>query len=120
MKRNKSQFSRLLELDKRIRQGLYPNCLNFSADWEVSQKTVQRDIDFLRDSLNAPIDYDREKKGFYYTTTQWFMPYISVSEGDLVAILVAEKALEQYRGTDPGPSSEDPPAHVYAGLPSSP
>lgn len=120
MKRNKSQFSRLLELDKRIRQGLYPNCLNFSADWEVSQKTVQRDIDFLRDSLNAPIDYDREKKGFYYTTTQWFMPSISVSEGDLVAILVAEKALEQYRGTDPGPSSEDPPAHVYAGLPSSP
>jgi predicted DNA-binding transcriptional regulator YafY len=99
MKRNKSQFSRLLELDKRIRQGLYPNCLNFSADWEVSQKTVQRDIDFLRDSLNAPIDYDREKKGFYYTTTQWFMPSISVSEGDLVAILVAEKALEQYRGT---------------------
>ena len=56
MKRNKSQFSRLLELDKRIRQGQYPNCLNFSADWEVSQKTIQRDIDFLRDSLNAPID----------------------------------------------------------------
>jgi proteasome accessory factor B len=99
VKRNKSQFSRLLELDKRIRQGQFPNCLSFSADWEVSQKTVQRDIDFLRDSLNAPIDYDREKKGFYYTTSQWFMPSISVSEGDLVAILVAEKALEQYRGT---------------------
>ncbi|MEI7879689.1 MAG: WYL domain-containing protein [bacterium] len=99
MKRNKSQFSRLLELDKRIRHGQFPNCLNFSADWEVSQKTVQRDIDYLRDSLNAPIDYDREKKGFYYTTTQWFMPSISVSEGDLISILVAEKALEQYRGT---------------------
>ena len=99
MKRNKSQFSRLLELDKRIRQGLFPNCLNFSADWEVSQKTIQRDIDYLRDSLHAPIDYDREKKGFYYTTAQWFMPSISVSEGDLVSILVAEKALEQYRGT---------------------
>jgi len=99
VKRNKSQFSRLLELDKRIRHGQFPNCLNFSADWEVSQKTVQRDIDYLRDSLNAPIDYDREKKGFYYTTTQWFMPSISVSEGDLISILVAEKALEQYRGT---------------------
>lgn len=99
VKRNKSQFSRLLELDKRIRQGQYPNCLNFSADWEVSQKTVQRDIDFLRDRLNAPIDYDRERKGFYYTSAQWFMPSISISEGDLVAILVAEKALEQYRGT---------------------
>ena len=99
MKRNKSQFSRLLELDKQIRQGQYPNCLTFSTTWEVSQKTIQRDIDFLRDSLNAPIEYDRDKKGFYYTDTHWFMPSISISEGDLLAILVAEKALEQYRGT---------------------
>lgn len=99
MKRNKSQFSRLLELDKRIRQGLFPNCLNFSADWEVSQKTIQRDVDFLRDGLRAPIEYDWEKKGFYYTNTNWFLPSINVSEGDLLAILVAERALEQYRGT---------------------
>jgi len=99
MKRNKSQFSRLLELDKRIRQGQFPNCLNFSADWEVSQKTIQRDIDFLRDGLGAPIEYDWEKKGFYYKNTNWFLPSINVSEGDLLAILVAERALEAYRGT---------------------
>ena len=99
MNRSKTQFSRLLELDKRIRQGQHPNCLSFSVEWEVSQKTVQRDIDYLRDELKAPIEYDREKKGFYYTKDSWFLPSISVSEGDLLAILVAERALEQYRGT---------------------
>jgi predicted DNA-binding transcriptional regulator YafY len=99
MKRTKTQFSRLLELDRQIRDRKYPNCLTFSMDWEVSQKTVQRDIDYLRDMLNAPIEYDRDKKGFYYTDSNWFLPSLSMSEGDLLAVLIGSKALEAYRGT---------------------
>ena len=99
MKRSKSQFSRLLALDREIRAGRHPNCLTFSADWEVSQKTIQRDIEFLRDQLDAPIEYDREKKGFYYTDLNWFLPALSVTEGDLLALLVGTKAMEAYRGT---------------------
>jgi len=97
--RGKTQFSRLLELDRRIRSREYPNCLTFGADWEVSQKTVQRDIDYLRDQLGAPIEYDREKKGYYYADQNWFLPALSVSEGDLLALLVGTRAMEAYRGT---------------------
>lgn len=99
VERTKTQFARLLELDRRIRDGKYPNCLTFAAEWEVAQKTVQRDIDYLRDQLSAPIEYDRRKKGFFYSNPNWFLPSISLSEGDLLAILVASRALEQYRGT---------------------
>lgn len=99
MERSKTQFSRLLELDRLIRSGAHPNCLTFSVDWEVSQKTVQRDIDYLRDQLGAPIDYDRERKGFYYTNKNWFLPSLSLSEGDLMAVLIGTRALEAYRGT---------------------
>ncbi len=98
MNRTKAQFARLLELDSRIRSGGYPNCVTFAADYEVSQKTVQRDIDYLRDQLGAPIEYDRARKGFYYTDRNWFLPAISLSEGDLMALLVAARALEAYRG----------------------
>ena len=99
MKRNKPQFSRLLELDRSIRSGKYPNCLSFSAEYEVSQKTVQRDIDYLKYQLGAPLEYDRGKQGYYYTASSWFLPSLSLSEGDLLALLVGSKALEQYRGT---------------------
>ena len=75
MERSKSQFPRLLELDRRIRSKEYPNCLTFSEEYEVSQKTIQRDIDFLRDQLGAPIEYDRDRKGFYYTDQNWFLPF---------------------------------------------
>lgn len=99
MKRTKSQFNRLLELDRRIRAGAFPNCLTFSAEWEVAQKTIQRDIEYLRDCLGAPIEFDREKKGYYYTDTTWFLPSLSLSEGDLFYLMLASKVLDQYKGT---------------------
>jgi predicted DNA-binding transcriptional regulator YafY len=99
MKRSKSQFSRLLELDRLIRDGKYPNCLTFASDWEVSQKTAQRDIDFLRDSLKAPLAYDRNKKGFYYEDKNWFMPAITLSEGELTALLMGVRMFDQFKGS---------------------
>ena len=99
MQRTKGQFNRLLELDRHIRAGDYPNCLSFAADWEVAQKTIQRDIEYLRDGLGAPIEYDRERKGYYYTDTNWFLPAMNVTEGDLFYLLLASKVVEQYRGT---------------------
>lgn len=99
MKRTRPQFNRLVELDRRIKAGKYPNCLTFSAEWETSQKTIQRDVDYLRDVLGAPIEYDREKNGYFYTDDHWFLPSVSLSEGELVATLLAARALEQYAGT---------------------
>ncbi len=99
MTRTKPQFVRLMELDRQIRDGKHPNCLTFSREYEVSQKTVQRDIDYLRNQLGAPIEYDRLKKGYFYTDPTWFLPSLSLSEGDLFALLVASRALEAYRGT---------------------
>lgn len=88
-----------MALDQEIRSGKHPNCLTFAEEWQVSQKTIQRDIDFLRDQQGAPIEYDREKKGFYYSDPNWFLPSLSLSEGDLLALLLASRALEAYRGT---------------------
>ena len=45
MTRTKPQFVRLVELDRHIRNGKHPNCLTFSTEYEVSQKTVQRDME---------------------------------------------------------------------------
>ncbi len=99
MNRSKSQYARLMELDRLIRIGKYPNCLTFAADWGVSQKTVQRDIDFLRDQCGAPVEYDRERKGFFYVDDAWMLPSVMLTEGELLAVLLASRMMEQYRGT---------------------
>jgi proteasome accessory factor B len=90
---------RLLELDRQIRAGNYPNCTNFAKEWGYTRKTVQRDVTYLRDSLGAPIEYDYHRKGYYYTDSAWQMPGLQLSEGELFLLLTAERMAQQYRGT---------------------
>lgn len=65
----------------------------------MSRKTVQRDIQFLRYSLKAPIEYDYDRKGYYYTEPFWSLPAIYLSEAELLQLLVTQRMAEQYKGT---------------------
>ena len=47
-------FERMLRLHDRIKAGTYPNCRKLADELEVSAKTIQRDIDFMRDRLGLP------------------------------------------------------------------
>ena len=99
MPKFKPQYRRLLFIDREIRRGRYPNCRSLAEAWEVSAKTIQRDIDYLRYDLNAPIDYDPARFGFAYTEPNYRLPAISISESDLFAVCVAEQALRAFRNT---------------------
>ncbi|MEN3369655.1 MAG: hypothetical protein V7609_1798 [Verrucomicrobiota bacterium] len=77
----------------------FPNCQKIAAELEVSAKTIQRDIDFMRDRLGLPIAYHPQEFGFHYTEAVTGFPNIEVSEGEITALLVAQKALAQYKGT---------------------
>ncbi len=88
-----------MSLHARLKADEFPNCRKVAEELEVSSKTVQRDIDFMRDRLGLPIDYDPVRCGFYYTEAVTSFPSIAVSEGEIAALFVAQKALAQYRGT---------------------
>ncbi len=89
----------MMRLHEKLKAGAFPNCRRLSEELEVSAKTVQRDIDFMRDRLSLPIEYDQLHFGFAYTRPVTSFPNIEVSEGEVIALFVAQKALEQYRGT---------------------
>ena len=75
------------------------NCQQLGKDFEVSYKTIQRDLDFMRDRLNLPIEYDATRYTFRYTEKVEAFPLLQVSEGEILALFVAQKVLAQYRGT---------------------
>ena len=102
----RAKFGRLLALDEKIRRGEYPNCTTFAREWEVSTKSIQRDVEFLRDSLGAPIEYDPDRRGFSYTDAGWRLGPIELSESDLLQLAVAERMAAQYRGTPISPALE--------------
>lgn len=87
------------QLHQQIKEGRFPNCRKLAELLEISSKTVQRDIDFMRDRLNLPIEYNPLMFGFFYSRPVASFPTIDVTEGELVALFVAQKALAQYKGT---------------------
>jgi proteasome accessory factor B len=89
----------MMRLHAALKARRFPNCQKIGAELEVSAKTIQRDIDFMRYRLGLPIDYHPQEFGFYYTEPVTAFPNIEVSEGEIAALLVAQKALAQYKGT---------------------
>ncbi len=58
---------RIIWLHKRIKDGYYPNAMRLSERFSISHRQAQRDCEYLRHKLSAPIAFDRSKQGYYYT-----------------------------------------------------
>jgi proteasome accessory factor B len=89
----------MLRIHQAIQSGGYPNAVSLAGELEVSTKSIHRDFEFMRDRLELPLEFNHDKKGYYYTSEVTSFPTLQITEGELFALLVAEKALQQYRGT---------------------
>jgi len=89
----------MLRIHQAIQSASFPTATTLAAGLEVSTKSIQRDIDFMRDRLELPIEFDRARWGYRYTEEVSAFPTLKITEGELFALVVAEKALQQYRGT---------------------
>lgn len=92
-------LERMLRIHQEIQSGKFPNATSLAAGMEVSTKSIHRDMEFMRDRLSLPLEYDSRRNGYYYTESVSAFPTMQITEGELFALVVAEKALQQYRGT---------------------
>ena len=58
---------RIVWLHTRIKDGYYPNAMRLSERFGISHRQAQRDCDYLRRKIGAPIEFDRSRQGYYYT-----------------------------------------------------
>lgn len=92
-------MERMLSIHQAIQGNTLPNATTLANASNVSTKTIRRDLDFMRDRLDLPIEYDPVAHGYFYSEDVASFPTMQITEGELFAMLVAEKALQQYRGT---------------------
>ncbi|OYW72306.1 MAG: hypothetical protein B7Z37_25210 [Verrucomicrobia bacterium 12-59-8] len=91
------RVSRVLSI---IASGKCPSCQEIADEIEgVSAKTIMRDIAHLQTTRNAPIEYDAVRHGYFLNGPLSDLPPIQLTRGELVALFVAQKALEPLRGT---------------------
>lgn len=95
---NHPQLIRISKIHKKILSGNFPNSNELAQELETSVVTISRDIEFMRDSMLAPIEYDASHRGYYYTE-EFKMPNFSLSEKDAEVLSSAKILLSHFKGT---------------------
>ena len=81
-----TKMTRLVKIVSLLRQNVYPNhktvekalrSLDVAGVYNVSQKTIQRDVQYLRDMYAAPIAFDNGRRG-YVTERSLCVSYMAV------------------------------------------
>lgn len=96
---DKFRTHRIIQIDKWIRSGSYPSVQQMVLEYGVSKRTILRDIEFLRDRYDAPVEADRMRKGYYYTDPTFMIQNVLMTEGDLFTISTVMPLMEQYKNT---------------------
>jgi predicted DNA-binding transcriptional regulator YafY len=92
------KFERFVWFDRQARQKRYPNARKLAERFELSRKTAQRSIDFMRDRIAAPLEYDSSKKGYYYPDDSYDLPHFQATQEEVLSILLARNLLSYTAG----------------------
>ena len=74
--------SRIQWLHKQIFDNRYPNAYRIAEKFGISHRQAQRDIDYLRSEMKAPLKYSAKNKGFYYSESFSLPSYSSSANNE--------------------------------------
>lgn len=95
----KFAYGRIVTLDRLLRQDRFPPVAELAKQFGISSRTVERDLEALRDYFGAPVEYNRSARTYRYTDSTYRLPAITLTQEELVVTLVVERLLRQYAGT---------------------
>ena len=87
---------RFLKIDHLLKDRPIVSMRCFLEELEVSHATVKRDIEYMRDRLQAPIEWDVKRRGYHYTAqSQFSLPGLWLNAAEIQAFLLMEDLLAQ-------------------------
>jgi predicted DNA-binding transcriptional regulator YafY len=92
-------LSRIYFIDRQIASGKYPNVNTLAKEYEVGTATIYRDIEYMRDMLNAPIEYSAKHRGWYYEEKSFRLPARFAAANDMLALGMAKSLISLYKET---------------------
>ncbi len=109
-KYNIIRIKRLLAMLKENRYPNYPRFLeemkklDIAGAYNLSARTLQRDIAFLKTEYKAPICYDYERKGYYLTVPDWSVDIPLLDDNEMKAAILGARLAESIM---PSPVKQD-------------
>lgn len=92
-------LERILKIHGRLRGGGRHSRAELAELCECSDRTISRYVDFLRDRFRAPIPAPAPRDGYYYMDKFELAGEVPITEGELLAFMVAQRVVESY-GSD--------------------
>lgn len=90
---------RLIQIDKKLRGGVFVGMDDLVFEFGVDKRTIERDFERLRDDMNAPLEYDRSRNMYHYTDSTFCVPNVVLTEGELFTVSALTQLMEQYKNT---------------------
>lgn len=94
-----SKTARIYKIEMLIRNRRHVSFQALLDELEVSPATLKRDLDYLKDQLGAPIEYDRFLNGYRfgeeYRGQKHELPGLWFSERELYSLLMAHQLLSE-------------------------
>lgn len=86
-----SNYQRITWFHNKIINSGYPNARLLAQHFEISVRQAQRDIEYMRDSMNAPLVYCSKHRGYLYEE-EFVLPsfFLSENERSIVSLLAKQ------------------------------
>ncbi len=95
-----SKLERIRWIDSEIRAHRYPNAHKVMERFELrSTRVAYNDRRFMMTRLDAPIEYDRDRGGWYYKDPYYVLPPIILTSEEVLAFFLGEELFRRYLGT---------------------
>jgi predicted DNA-binding transcriptional regulator YafY len=95
----RGSLRRVYDLDRMIRLGKLESAEQAAQKFEVSTRTIERDLEQLRYDLGADLLYSKEKGCYEYAGKPFVLPAQWLTEREIAILLIAERALRIYTST---------------------
>lgn len=82
-------YERYLWFHNAIKNNGHPNARTLAEQFEVTPKTAQRNIEFMRDRLGAPLQYVSTHRGYEYEDNTWELPGLWLHEDELISLALS-------------------------------
>ncbi|MBX6392569.1 MAG: YafY family transcriptional regulator [Burkholderiales bacterium] len=91
---------RFYKIDQLLQQKGVVRLEEFLAELGISRATFKRDLEYMRDRLHAPIEWDREKRGYVFTAPQpgaprYQLPGLWFNASEIRALLTMQHLLAE-------------------------
>ena len=98
----RAQIERLYGIVAKVQNNEANNLTDLAMAYEVNTRTIQRDIEFLRERLGVPIAFDRKENRYAIEDDFAHIPPLELKETDFLLLSFLQQCLAPYAATEIG------------------